>query len=221
MVLNEVDRLSRSAQHSLRRTMEQYSSGCRLFLYCNSLSRVTEAVRSRCMCVRVPAPDEAQVVGLLQGVAKKEDIQLPDAFALRVAQHARRNMRTALLSLETCRVARYPFEENQPVEVADWEAYIREIAADMVSEQSPKRIYTVRGKLYELLVNCIPPDIILRTLCAALLAKVDSELKHEVVFWAAHYERKLQLGSKPIFHLEAFVAKFMAIYKSFLINMFG
>ena len=50
---------------------------------------------------------------------------------------------------------------------------------------------------------------------------LDSELKHEVGFWAAHYERKLQLGSKPIFPLEAFVAKFMAIYKSFLINMFG
>ena len=221
VVLNEVDRLSKSAQHSLRRTMEKYSSGCRLFLYCNSLSRVTEAVRSRCMCIRVPAPDSEQVASLLQTVAKKENITLPDVFSGRIAEQARRNMRTALLSLETCKVAKYPFEHNQPVEIADWEAYVKEIAADMVSEQSPKRIYLIRGKLYELLVNCIPPDVILQTLCDSLMAKLDDDLKHEVVFWAAHYERKLQLGSKPIFHLEAFVAKFMMIYKHFLINMFG
>jgi len=40
------------------------------------------------------------------------------------------------------------------------------------------------------------------------------------VRWAAFYEHRLQLGSKPIFHLEAFVAKFMSIYKRFLISTF-
>lgn len=33
---------------------------------------------------------------------------------------------------------------------------------------------------------------------------------------AAYYEHRLQQGSKAIFHLEAFVAKFMAVYKRFL-----
>lgn len=33
---------------------------------------------------------------------------------------------------------------------------------------------------------------------------------------AAHYEHKLQLGTKPIYHLEAFVAKFMSVYKRFI-----
>ena len=38
---------------------------------------------------------------------------------------------------------------------------------------------------------------------------------------AAEYEHRLQLGTKDIFHLEAFVANFMALYKEFLISMFG
>lgn len=33
---------------------------------------------------------------------------------------------------------------------------------------------------------------------------------------AAYYEHRLQMGSKAIYHLEAFTAKFMAMYKKFM-----
>ncbi len=44
----------------------------------------------------------------------------------------------------------------------------------------------------------------------------DGTLKADVTQMAAYYEHRMQLGAKPIFHLEAFVAKFMSIYKRFL-----
>lgn len=221
LVLNEVDKLSREAQHSLRRTMEKYSASCRLILCCNSSSKVTEAVRSRCLNVRINAPKEEEIVEVLEFIGKKEGLQLPFGFAARIAEKSNRSLRRAILSFETCRVQQYPFTNNQLIPAMDWEAYVLEIASDIMKEQSPKRLFQVRGKVYELLSNCIPPEIILKRLLYELLKKLDAELKHEVCHWAAYYEHRMRLGQKAIFHIEAFVAKFMSIYKGFLISTFG
>ncbi|KAK9757829.1 hypothetical protein RND81_01G188800 [Saponaria officinalis] len=221
LVLNEVDKLSKEAQHSLRRTMEKYSASCRLILCCNSSSKVTEAVRSRCLNLRISAPKDEETVKVLEFIGKKEGLQLPSGFAARVAAKSNRSLRRAILLLETCRVQQYPFTTNQAIPPMDWEEYVCEIASNIMKEQSPKRLFQVRGKLYELLVNCIPPEIILKRLLFELLKKLDAELKHEVCHWAAYYEHRMRLGQKAIFHLEAFVAKFMSIYKGFLIATFG
>ncbi|KAJ1702632.1 hypothetical protein LUZ63_002411 [Rhynchospora breviuscula] len=221
LVLNEVDKLSREAQHSLRRTMEKYSSSCRLILCCNSSSKVTEAVRSRCLNIRVNAPTHEEIVTVLELIAKKEGLNLPPVLANRIVTQSNRNLRRAVLFFETCRVKEYPFTENQVIPPLDWEQQVSNIVSDILKEQSPKKLYEVRQKLYDLLVNCIPPVIILKKMLSELLKKLDSELKHEVCHWAAHYEHKMRLGSKAIFHLEAFVAKFMSIYKEFLVATFG
>jgi len=46
-----------------------------------------------------------------------------------------------------------------------------------------------------------------------LLANCDQSLKIQITQIAAEYEHRLRQGSKEIFHIEAFIAKFMCIYK--------
>lgn len=74
----------------------------------------------------------------------------------------------------------------------------------------------------------------MQVLTFKLVAKVDDALKPDVIKWSAFYEHRIKLGSvsaflsyfnhgdmvlirlllqKMIFHLEAFVAKFMRIYE--------
>lgn len=55
----------------------------------------------------------------------------------------------------------------------------------------------------------------MRSLCVAV------GLLQEACCWAAFYEQRMQAGQKHIFHLEAFVAKFMSIYKAWAIRTFG
>jgi len=218
VVLTEVDKLSKGAQHALRRTMEKYMSSCRLILCCESACRVIGPLKSRCLLMRVPAPSYQQIESVLQNVAKKEKLTLPNALGHRIARASDRNLRRALLMLEGCKVEQYPLDDDQPVRAADWEQFLYSIGQSIVEEQSPQRLLMARTKMYELLTKCVPPETIIRGLTRVVLARLDDSLKHEVVQWAAFYEHRMQKGSKPIFHLEAFVAKFMALYKRWLLQ---
>jgi hypothetical protein len=56
-------------------------------------------------------------------------------------------------------------------------------------------------KFYDLLSHCIPASMVLRTLTFKLVAKVDEELKGEIVKWSAFYEHRIKMGSvsTPLF----------------------
>lgn len=220
VVLMEADRMTKNAQAALRRTMEKYSSSCRLILCVSSPCKVMEAVRSRCLNVRVPAPTHDEICNVLSNVCRRESVQLPQQLAFRVSQAAGRNLRRALLMLEACRVQQPVLTADQPIPGADWEQFIAELARDITKEQTPAKLMAARGKLYELLANCIPPEVIMKTLVRELLRCCDSQLRRDIVHWAAYYEHRMVCGSKEIFHLEAFVAKFMALYKRYMLATF-
>mmetsp|Transcript_17292 Transcript_17292/g.18653 ORF Transcript_17292/g.18653 Transcript_17292/m.18653 type:complete len:129 (+) Transcript_17292:1044-1430(+) len=93
--------------------------------------------------------------------------------------------------------------------------------SSFILNYSPQTLMAAREKLYELLVNCIPASTILKSLTGELLNNLDDSVKLEVIQWASFYEHRIAVGSKDIFHLEAFVAKFMAIYKKYLNDLFG
>ena len=62
----EADRLTADAQHALRRTMEKYMATCRIILCANSTSKVIPAIRSRCLGIRVAAPNHQIIIKVLQ-----------------------------------------------------------------------------------------------------------------------------------------------------------
>ena len=223
VVLTEADKLSKQAQAGLRRTMEKYSGTCRIILVCNSPSKIIDPVRSRCLGIRIPAPGESELANLLISTARKEGVTCPPALADKVSLACDRNVRRALLMLEASRVQQNGnlLSADAQIQLPDWEIYINKIAREIMSEQSPTKLMQVRDMLYELLTNCIPTDVILRTLVRELTKSTDDTLKHEIAHWAAYYEHRLQQGNKEIFHLEAFVAKFMAVYKKWSVELFA
>jgi replication factor C subunit 3/5 len=110
-------------------------------------------------------------------------------------------------------------EDDTLITPPDWESLIDVIAKEILEEHSPQRILQVRPKLYDLLTHCIPPTTILKTLTFKLILMIDDVLKAEVIKWSAFFEHRIRLGTKVVFHLEAFVARFMRILETYLMGI--
>lgn len=216
IILTDVDSLTKDAQHALRRTMEKYIANCRIILCSTSISRVIPAIRSRCLCIRVPAPTEGEIVTILTSICSKEGLSLPEPLAQRIAEKSNRNLRRAILMCEACKVEHQEFTPNLPVAEPDWHVFIRNIANKIVKDQSITTISSVRENLYELIIFGIPSDIIFSTLLEEMLKNCDMELTKQIVQQAAIYEHRMTRGNKEIFHLEAFVARCMCLYQNMM-----
>lgn len=208
LVITQADQLSAEAQQALRRMMEVCVKNCRMILICENTSRIMEAVRSRCLSVRIARPSQQKIVDVLQQVAAKESLEAPTKLLEKIAVHSGRNLRNALLSFETCKHDQYPFEEDQAVKQADWKAFVAQLARSIVVVQSPQCLKNARAMLYQLLTNCIPGETILKQLTKELLKQAPST-GHQTIRDAAHFDGRLQRGTKEVFHLEAFIARFM------------
>ncbi|XP_017108863.2 replication factor C subunit 3 [Drosophila bipectinata] len=216
IVISEGDELTKDAQHALRRTMEKYVATCRIIISVNSTSRIIPAIRSRCLGIRVSAPSEPDIVSILQNTCKREGLALPPELAKRIVDKSERNLRRALLMLEAAKVAKVPFTSNQEIPDLDWQAFLRDTASQIISEQTPGKLEKIRERLYELLIQGVPSNLIFRGLVENLVNNCDMSIKAKTLEFATEYEHRMQSGAKHIFHLEAFVAQFMNIYKKFL-----
>lgn len=102
--------------------MEKYMANMRIILCANSTSKLIAPIKSRCLLIRVAAPNEKEVreknlrgwVSLIKGgeqmalclanVAKREKFDLPDSAAKEIIEDANGNVRKALLVLEALKM---------------------------------------------------------------------------------------------------------------------
>jgi replication factor C subunit 3/5 len=80
-----------------------------------------------------------------------------------------------------------------------------------MSEQSPAQLQKIRASFYDLLVNCVEPNLILKLLLEEIVisGKIRDQILKGLIHTAASLERSIAQGSKPIVHLECFAAHAM------------
>lgn len=66
--------------------MEKYSGQCRIFLICESVSKVIEPVRSRCLAIRVSSPSIEDVASVLKNVARKENADVSPELCVQIGK---------------------------------------------------------------------------------------------------------------------------------------
>ena len=208
VIITEADKLTVDAQHGLRRTMEKYINSLRIILLGNSSSRLIPAIRSRCFLVRVAAPSEDKLIEILTQTAKKDSMNLSTENARKIAIASERNLRRALLMLETMKIS-----NNDKIILPQWKAFIKNMAESMLKSQNISKLQELRNDFYELQVHLIPPETIFINLISEILPNVDAKIKSQLIELASYYEHLMKTGSKKIYYFEAFAANFMNVYK--------
>jgi hypothetical protein len=117
---------------------------CRLILVCESLSKVIPPLRSRCLPIRVAAPEVSEIKGILQHIAKKEDIILNDGQQRLAAWHRTSFLPSPshpLLSLALSRLSPRPADgRGQRSEPPQSHPHARSLLSQTVASHSPRAL---------------------------------------------------------------------------------
>ncbi|KAJ1280633.1 hypothetical protein BS78_04G247400 [Paspalum vaginatum] len=212
IVLYGVDKVSENNQRLIKWILDSSSDACKIIMTCQDESNLLDSIKSRCKLIAIDVPTTREIVDILIYISKKEHFELPASFATTIASQSRQNLREAILALEACRANNYPFIDGQAIPLG-WEEVLEELAAEILDDPAPKRLFLARGKLQKLLVEFVPPKLILQKLTELFLKGIQTGIKREVYYWHAYYDKRLPVGASALLKLEEFVAKFMSIHR--------
>ena len=204
VLINCVDNLSYYAQTSLRRTMEKYSGTCRFIMWCRSLSRVIDPLKSRCLCFRVASPTYAELFEWVLTVCAYENIKLSLKDNIKIVEEAKGNIKFALWNIELLRSGL--FGKNMYLQT------VKQIS-DLICEVKIDNLQTIRTLLYNVMITNVSSTEIIKDvmfkICESPL--IQNESKYKIIEITAKYEHNLTRGRRDIVHLIGFVATTMKI----------
>lgn len=100
IILDEADSMTDEAQDALRVIIEQYSTVTRFCFICNYISKITDAIKSRCSAVYFKKINNECMVSKLSQISKEESITLPNKIISTIITVSNGDMRKAIMLLQ-------------------------------------------------------------------------------------------------------------------------
>lgn len=93
VVLDQCDYLTNDAQAALRCIMQQYKQAANFILICNNLYKVSQAIRSRCKCMKVGLLTDTQMRVIVNNLKTERGIQLSPQRVRELVANSRGDIR--------------------------------------------------------------------------------------------------------------------------------
>jgi replication factor C subunit 3/5 len=226
IVIENADKLTQEAQQSLRRTLELYVRSVRFIFLVNNEGNMIEPLQSRCLKLRVCAPTDSDIRGILENIALTEKIDISEKSLDTMIRYSDKNLNTLINQLQTLHLTRpekLASPEGIPLEeISDIHAHIKLIIDQIFQGNSLSVLSTIRQYVYDLLVNCVTPTEIIKLIYEEVLTRIpDSgfKYKYEIIKIARQYDHTIRLGSKPIYHIEAMIQHLFYMIKMLLMTL--
>jgi len=201
--INHLDNLSYYAQTSLRRTMEIYSKSCRFIMWCYSLSKVIEPLRSRCLCIHVPTQTDDDLTKWMFNIASLENIKLNPYILNKIITTSNGNLKKILWKMDLYKYCKRT--DN------NYQITINNLINEILSNGDIKKI---RNFIYEMLTSNITSNTIIKDVLNIILLNNNNKTinnKLQIINCASEYEYRLSKCRRDIIHIEAFINKVINI----------
>lgn len=234
-IINGVESLSVSAQAALRRVMEKYTHSCKLILVAKSTNGIIDAIKSRCLCIRIPSPSNEEVIKVIEFHSSLRNILIPPHVLDLMSVRSNGNLRKIKLMIDIYNQIISQTQRNYgnlkrnlsnvttTIQISendfkyDWEKEIDHISQIIIQHQDIATLSNVRQRLYDLLSSGISPKSILLLLIQNFSKSVlDNNHLLSLQKDGAQTERIMWKSSRPIIHLESFISRFMLEFKKSL-----
>ncbi len=199
--INNLDNLSYYAQTSLRRTIEKYSKTCRFIMWCYSLSKVIEPLRSRCLCIHVPTQTNDELVQWTFNISSLENIDIGFPILSYIVETSNGNLKDILWKLDLYKYCKKI--QN---------GYQKSLAALIFEITTSGDIQIIRDYIYKMMITNISSNVIIKDILNIILLKLDndkypnSKIKStKIIDYASNFEYRLSKGRRDIIHIEAFI----------------
>ena len=211
--LDEVDNMTKDAQHALRREMEMYTKTASFILSCNYSSKIIDPIQSRCAIFRFTPVKGHQIIKRLELIAEAEKIKVTINALESIVYFAEGDMRRAVNILQTSSsVGEEITEENVQEVVSKAKPQdVRKIinkALDgnfLDARELLREVMVVQGISGEDLVTQIYQEVS-RMAREGLLGK---EVYVDLIENIGTYDYRIREGSNPRIQLEALLTKFL------------
>ena len=100
IILDEADSMTDEAQDALRVIIEQYSTVTRFCFICNYISKITDAIKSRCSAVYFKKLSNQCMIDKLKDIATTEKITMSDELFNILIDVSNGDMRKAIMQLQ-------------------------------------------------------------------------------------------------------------------------
>ena len=214
VVINKIDNLSNIAQASLRRTMEKYADTCKFIFICDQLSKMIEPLRSRCIEIRIPLPEDYHIVNTLLYISKIENIKLSDNDIIYILKNSNQRINNTIWLLELLK--------NNCTYVNNKDNYIEEIVSLIVNKKNynQKKIYTVLKKcreiFYKLSITNISTNEIINIIMNKLILRFDDiKLKCNIIEITSIFELRKSQGTRHIEMFEAYLIRLIFLFTNY------
>ena len=211
--LDEVDNMTKDAQHALRREMEMYTKTASFILSCNYSSKIIDPIQSRCAVFRYTPLKLEDITQRLEYIAENEGYEYDVEAIKQIVDFAEGDMRKSVNMLQsaasqgeiiTLDKVYGIVNKAKPTDIKDMIS--KALSGDFMGARDILRdTMVLQGISGEDMVNQIYQEVSSRV----MNGQMDGEIYLELIDSIANTDFRIREGANPRIQLEALLAKFL------------